>query len=401
MGNDDPTMTLIRQLDDPSKWAVKRRVSVFKPHTRTFPTQALADGQTLPARTVTVTAADLSAIAANVNRAYRRDGSLVKLTVGHRQFDPRFPEPSQPPLVGYARNYRAELVDRPGGKVLRLTHDEYVPVGKTGVWDQYPERSPDYDPAARTITGVALLVRDPALDLGTVGYHAGTVTYAMGAVMADDTDDTDDTGADDADDADLSPDEEAQYARVCRYVRKYGHCARYMDDDEGNDDQTDAQPTPQDRADEKKITAYMRRKYARVRQYLDQAAGGIGGTGAAGRAMGPTNGGTPAPDDTRYNVPYQKGVLDRIARLEAERDAERDARVRVECARMLDGVRAVVRFGYQKELAALTTFPTTAARNDHVAYMLDTYEKLPGDARGGFLTTPVALDRDADLGGTR
>jgi hypothetical protein len=161
-------MDLIASLDDPARFVRKDRVAVFKPHRRTFPNGF----------EVVVTEADLGEIADNVNRNYGADGQLVKLTIGHRKQAPDFPETNQPPVVGYARNYRAEWVDRPDGPSLRLTHTECIrtnsPYTAGVLAGQYPERSPEYDPAAKVITGVALLTRDQALGMGIVCYQAVT-----------------------------------------------------------------------------------------------------------------------------------------------------------------------------------------------------------------------------------
>jgi hypothetical protein len=161
----DPTMDLIRSLDDPTQFRRVDRVAVFKPHRRVCPDGTVID----------VTDADLPEIASNVNRTYELDGELVRLVIGHRQQAPGFPEPLQPLVVGYARNYRAELVERPGGQALRLTHTEYVRREHENEAGKYPGRSPEYDPVSKTITAVALLTRDPFLTLGTVAYEAGDV----------------------------------------------------------------------------------------------------------------------------------------------------------------------------------------------------------------------------------
>ena len=42
---------------------------------------------------------------------YIREGNIRRILSGHRKVDPNFPENNQPTIVGYARNYRAEVVD--------------------------------------------------------------------------------------------------------------------------------------------------------------------------------------------------------------------------------------------------------------------------------------------------
>lgn len=206
----DPTMELIRSLDDPSRFVQVDRVAVFKPHRREFPEVRLPDGKVIPARTVMVTESDLDEIARNVNRAYQQDGELVKLTIGHRKQAPAADERTQPIEVGYARNYRAEWVERPGGRVLRLTHTEYHRLEYADECRKRSGRSPEYDPDGKTITAVSLLTRDPALQLGTVSYDAGRrlAVYQMGDAMADET------KTDDADDVKF-------YAAFKRCMAKY------------------------------------------------------------------------------------------------------------------------------------------------------------------------------------
>ncbi len=208
----DPTMQLIQSLDDPALFERKEKVAVFKPHKRSFPAVKLGD-KTLPAQDVEVTGEDLKIIAANVNKLYQEDGQLVKLVVGHRKLDPKQSETNQPPVVGYAKDYKAEVVQRPGGPVLRLTHTEYVhrhkPQSAAVLNGEYPERSPEYDPERKVITGVALLTRDQALPLGTVSYDAAEnrLLYAMeNEAMTDET---------------MNDDEKKFYALFERCMKKY------------------------------------------------------------------------------------------------------------------------------------------------------------------------------------
>lgn len=214
---DDPTMDLIASLDDPTKFVRKDSVSVFKPHVRHFPERKIGD-KVVPAMTVKVTDDDLEEIAENTNRAYQAEGELVKLSIGHRKMLPDYPEDKQPRVVGYARGYKAVVVNRPGGKAIRLTHTEYIRADATDVLSgQYPQRSPDYDPFEKKITGVALLTRDPALELGTVSYQSGKLAYSMEPTMADPKDD--------------EKDDEKQYAKMCAYMKKkYPRLAQYMDE---------------------------------------------------------------------------------------------------------------------------------------------------------------------------
>jgi hypothetical protein len=255
----DPTETLLRDLSDPAKFRAVERVSVFRPHKREI---VRADGKK---DTITVTERDLQTIAANMERAYGESGKLARLTLGHIKQDPNYPEHLQPPIVGFAKNYRCETVKRPSGTLLTVTHTEYLRADQADeILRQYPFRSPEYDPVEKTFGGVALLTRDPWLDTGAVYvYSAGSrfLHYQAGeTAMADKTnyaqyaqqkaawatahkdEDGEVMGWDSAaqrkkdgyqadDDEQFTPEEEAQYARMARYMKKkYAKLAAYMDD---------------------------------------------------------------------------------------------------------------------------------------------------------------------------
>jgi hypothetical protein len=155
----DATTELIRSLEDPTRWVKINRVSVFKPHT------AVGDnGQ------YTVTDNDIRKIAENTNRAYRGDGHPVRLTIGH--LDRKSPTAKQPPFAGFAVNYSAKMVERPGGPVLRLTHDEYVMRSMANRWRALPYRSVEYDRHNLLIRGCAGIIETPRLELGAVVPYA-------------------------------------------------------------------------------------------------------------------------------------------------------------------------------------------------------------------------------------
>lgn len=162
MANADQTSELIQSLDDSSKWLKITRVSVFKPHT------AVADDGTQ----YTVSDRDLNTIAANTNRSYQRNGHPVRLTVGH--LDRRSPTAQQPPFAGFALNYSAKIVERPGGPVLRLTHDEYVLRSMSDRWRSLPYRSVEYDRHNQLIRGCAGIIETPRLELGAVIPYAAS-----------------------------------------------------------------------------------------------------------------------------------------------------------------------------------------------------------------------------------
>lgn len=172
----DPTMDLIRSLDDAAKW-VHQTVVAFVPHEITHSARKQLDGSTVPAQKIKVTENQLRQDAERANERVRKTGRLDTLTIGHRKSDPDFPETQQPPLVGFCRNFRVQWIEREGGRFLGMVYDEYAARDKAALHDlyrQYPFRSAEYHPSVG-ILGVAALVRPPALDMGTTYvYQANT-----------------------------------------------------------------------------------------------------------------------------------------------------------------------------------------------------------------------------------
>ena len=166
--DNDPTMALIRSMDDPSKWQ-RTTVVAFLPHHVTHPARQLADGTSVPAQTIEVSESQLQSEVDRANLRAARTGRLDPVTIGHRNFDPGFPETKQPPLVGFARNYRVQRMARPEGSLLAIVYDEYAAKDKVAQYDlyrQFPFRSAEYSPAVG-LAGVAALLRPPALNMGT------------------------------------------------------------------------------------------------------------------------------------------------------------------------------------------------------------------------------------------
>lgn len=210
----DPTLQLIQDLEDPSKFRRVERVAVFKAHQRKCLSR---DGKPV---TIRVTEDDLKQIANNTNAVYSNAGKPTRLTIGHIKQDPNYPEHLQPKLVGFAKDYRAELVKRPAGTFLAVTHVEYLRADEADeVLRQYPYRSPEYDHEAKVFGGVALLTRDPWLDTGAVYVYSAEsnlIHYQAGNPMNEDQ---------------LTPEEEMQYEKLCKYMKgKYPKLAQYMDD---------------------------------------------------------------------------------------------------------------------------------------------------------------------------
>lgn len=154
----DATSEFAQKLNDPSRWIRKSGVPIFKAHERTDP----ATGQLIK-----VDLPKLYRIAANMQRLEREGGVPIRMTLGHTE--PGKPEVEQPPIGGYYRNARVQPFGPKGEPAVVV--DEWLDPQYQGVRKNFPYRSAEYYDDAEQITGVALLTRDPYLDLGVVAYE--------------------------------------------------------------------------------------------------------------------------------------------------------------------------------------------------------------------------------------
>jgi hypothetical protein len=146
---------------------VKQGVPIFKSHQRTDP----ATGQL-----IRVDLPKLYRIANKMAGMEREGGVPIRMTLGHTE--PGKPETQQPPVAGYYRNPRVQAFGPKGEPAIVV--DEYLDPQYGQVRKNYPYRSAEYYDDAEQITGVALLTRDPYLDLGVVAYEKGgpsVITY--------------------------------------------------------------------------------------------------------------------------------------------------------------------------------------------------------------------------------
>lgn len=153
----DATAEFHAALNDPTRWVVKTGVPIFKPHQRTDP----ATGQLIK-----VDVPKLYRIAANMQRLEKGGGVPVRMTLGHTE--PGKPETQQPPVGGYYRNARVQPFGPKGEPAVVV--DEWLDPQYAQVRKNFPYRSAEYYDDTEAITGVALLTRDPYLDLGVVAY---------------------------------------------------------------------------------------------------------------------------------------------------------------------------------------------------------------------------------------
>lgn len=165
----DATLQTLKRFADPSQWDVVRDVPIFAVHKVI---KRGADGQ--PEK-IEVTEGDLKAIEQMARHQESVNGVCPRITLGHMKLPKDTPEPTQPAPIGFSRNLR---VGRWGPKQkLGILCDQWFEKGKKPQPGDYPYRSVEYYPDTHEITGVALLRRDPELDLGIVTYERGTPCF--------------------------------------------------------------------------------------------------------------------------------------------------------------------------------------------------------------------------------
>lgn len=155
----DATAEFYQALNDPTRWLIKQGVPVFKPHERVDPATGKQIKVDLP---------KLYRIANNMQQL-ERGGVPVRMTLGHTE--PGKPEHQQPPVAGYYRNPRVQPFGPKGEPAVVV--DEWLDPAYADKRKNFPYRSAEYYDDAEQITGVALLTRDPFLDLGVVAYSRG------------------------------------------------------------------------------------------------------------------------------------------------------------------------------------------------------------------------------------
>ncbi len=155
----DATLDFHSALNDPTRWVIKQGVPIFKSHERKDP----ATGNM-----IRVDVPKLYRIANNMSRM-ERGGVPVRITLGHTE--PAKPEHEQPPVGGYYRNPRVQPFGPKGEPAVVV--DEWLDPQYAQQRKNFPYRSAEYYDDAESITGVALLTRDPYLDLGVVAYSRG------------------------------------------------------------------------------------------------------------------------------------------------------------------------------------------------------------------------------------
>lgn len=153
----DPSVDFIHEFADPKQWSIKRRVPIFIEHEEEDPDTGEKEY---------FGADELQEIADNCNRL-AASGNPPGLTLGHTL--EKAPESEQPPTVGFGKNY---VVARgPQDGKVRIYHDEWYKPDQFAEAETYPYRSVERWKAGKYFKPVALLRREPALNLGVASYQ--------------------------------------------------------------------------------------------------------------------------------------------------------------------------------------------------------------------------------------
>lgn len=175
-------------------------------------------------------------------------GNLPVITPGHRNLDPKVSEEDQPAPWGYMRWLRPGFYKAPDGKQIKtLLCTQYIsktardkfgkPVSQAA--RTFPFRSVDYYADTHEITGLALLRRDPELDLGLISYgkpgrpfflYASENPMAGEAIPPTKPPSVDAKRGGEMEDDELSPDEAGTAMRYVKHYERHHPAFKYMCD---------------------------------------------------------------------------------------------------------------------------------------------------------------------------
>ncbi len=168
----DPTLEIFDSFNDPSRWSVKRGIPCFDEHDEyDYDKDSPTYGKVIRH----FGERELRDIAANCNER-EANGDLCPLTDGHTV--PNKPESEQPPILGYARNFRVGTFGP--RKTLGILYDAWIFPQCVERANQLPRRSPEYFPRDRVFDPIAMLIRTPQRNLGVVtNYSASQFSPGM------------------------------------------------------------------------------------------------------------------------------------------------------------------------------------------------------------------------------
>lgn len=154
MNNPDDVFT-------PDKFILLKNVPLLDEHT-------LPRG---PSGKTTVTADDLEEIADNNNQRWKETQDATAVCIGHTVEGE--PETEQPPLVGWAVNFKTGPFFETGRSALYA--DFYIKKEHSEAIEKYPRRSVEYWVSKKQVDPISLLSSStPERDLGILRYHRET-----------------------------------------------------------------------------------------------------------------------------------------------------------------------------------------------------------------------------------
>jgi hypothetical protein len=164
----DATLRTLARFNDPNLWDVVPNVPIFGSHRVV---KRGSDGRLVK---MEITPTDLQRIVHMFKQGQTPKGVYPRITAGHMHLSKETPEHLQPPPLGWGRNLRVGRWGKPdkyGQQQLGVLADLWFYKGSKPKTGDYPYRSVEYYPDTHEITGIALLRRDPELDLGIVSYE--------------------------------------------------------------------------------------------------------------------------------------------------------------------------------------------------------------------------------------
>ena len=162
----DATLDSLAKFADPARWVVVPNVPVLDTFDYEIPARKAPDGSVLPGKKVKLDVPMLHALCQKANAREARTGDVCPLTLGHTV--PGAPETAQPPVVGYAKNFRVGTFG-PGGVPCAMADFWYDRQhwGQGYKADEYPRRSVELWFQSQMFDPIALLKsRTPMRDLG-------------------------------------------------------------------------------------------------------------------------------------------------------------------------------------------------------------------------------------------
>jgi hypothetical protein len=169
MSSVDPTALSLESFSDSSRWEIVHNVPVFIPHKR----QYREDGEL---KEYHVTDETLAEIEENALVTLEKFRVPPRIQIGHTRKDVK--ETDQAPIVGWAaEGFKRsiwqgkpslqinEYLDKKGTVIINGEKMTCVEAAK-----RYPFRSVEYYPNSKQITAIALLSRDPELDMGILTF---------------------------------------------------------------------------------------------------------------------------------------------------------------------------------------------------------------------------------------